>query len=112
VYRSDIAVSGGGSSTNLHGFAVPSSIRASHSDEVGTAPMSSTSVREEVPSVFFGGYCNGLGAVGWLMMIGFWGTLLALAVWVVARLFPSPSRDGDTPPESIPTEPSRTTTPG
>lgn len=51
--------------------------------------------------MFPGGYCAGLGVGGWLLMIGFWGVLIAVVVWAVTRLFPStPSRTapGDGPP--------------
>lgn len=48
--------------------------------------------------------CGGFGPVGWLLMIGLWGSLLAVAVWAVTRLFPSGKRtagpadaDGDAP---------------
>jgi len=39
--------------------------------------------------MFPGGYCAGLGVGGWLLMIGFWGLLIAVVVWAVTRLFPS-----------------------
>ena len=39
--------------------------------------------------MFPGGYCAGLGVGGWLLMIGFWGVLIAVVVWAVTRLFPS-----------------------
>lgn len=39
--------------------------------------------------MFASASCGGLGPVGWLLMIGLWVSLLATAVWAVARLFPS-----------------------
>jgi putative membrane protein len=39
--------------------------------------------------MFPGGYCAGLGVGGWLLMIGFWGALIAVVIWAVTRLFPS-----------------------
>ena len=39
--------------------------------------------------MFPGGYCAGLGIGGWLLMIGFWGVLIGVVLWAVARLFPS-----------------------
>ena len=42
--------------------------------------------------MFSGGYCGGTGLIGWLLMIAFWATLIALVVWAVTRLFPDPGR--------------------
>lgn len=50
--------------------------------------------------MFPGGYCAGLGVLGWLLMIGFWGALLAVVVWAVTRLFPSTPGGAAAPPES------------
>jgi putative membrane protein len=36
-----------------------------------------------------GGFCNGMGAGGWLMMIGLWVAMLGLIVWAVTRIFPT-----------------------
>jgi hypothetical protein len=47
--------------------------------------------------MFPGGYCAGLGVGGWLLMIGFWGVLLAVVVWAVTRLFPSTPTSDPTP---------------
>lgn len=38
------------------------------------------------------GYCGGMGAGGWLLMIGLWGGFIAVVVWAVTRLFPSERR--------------------
>jgi hypothetical protein len=48
--------------------------------------------------MFPGGYCAGPGVGGWLLMIGFWGLLIAVVVWAVTRLFPA------TPSRSVPGE--------
>lgn len=56
--------------------------------EAAVTPAVRSSVRE-VPAMFPGGYCAGLGVGGWLLMIGFWGVLIAVVVWAVTRLFPS-----------------------
>lgn len=48
--------------------------------------------------MFPGGYCAGWGTFGWLMMIGFWVALVGVAVWAVARFFPSAGSTGSTPP--------------
>lgn len=43
------------------------------------------------------GWCSDMGALGWLLMFGFWAGFVALVVWAVARLFPSgsPNRPSD-----------------
>ena len=39
------------------------------------------------------GYCGGaMGPGGWVVMIGLWGAVLAIAVWAVNRFFPADSR--------------------
>ena len=38
------------------------------------------------------GYCSGMGAGGWLLMIGLWGAFIAVVVWAVSRVFPSERR--------------------
>ena len=50
--------------------------------------------------MFPGGFCSGAGVAGWLIMIGFWVGFLALAVWVVTRLFPTSDRD-DKPSDEL-----------
>lgn len=37
----------------------------------------------------FRGFHEGMGAGGWVLMVLFWGTLVALVVWAVARIAPS-----------------------
>lgn len=37
----------------------------------------------------------GFGGIGWLSMLVFWVAIIALAVWVLGKLFP---RVADTPP--------------
>ena len=39
--------------------------------------------------MFGGGFCNGMGAGGWVLMIGFWAALLGLIVWALTRIFPT-----------------------
>ena len=56
--------------------------------------------------MFPGGYCAGLGVGGWLLMIGFWGVLIAVVVWAVTRLFPSTPAPG-APAGDVLTEPAR-----
>lgn len=41
------------------------------------------------------GYCGSMGLSGWLLMVGFWGGLIALALWAVSRLFPATNRLAD-----------------
>ena len=41
--------------------------------------------------MFFGAWCGGLGAGGWLLMVAFWVVFLGLAVWAVMQLFPGDS---------------------
>lgn len=40
-----------------------------------------------------GGWNNGMGAGGWVLMIFAWVALIALIVWAITRLFPT--RAGD-----------------
>lgn len=50
---------------------------------------------------FDGGMMDGWGVFGWLWMLVpllFWGGLLAVIVWAVARIFPNRSSGGE-PPE-------------
>ena len=43
--------------------------------------------------MFFGtGYCASMGWGGWLLMIGAWAAVIAVAVWAILRLFPSSRR--------------------
>jgi putative membrane protein len=37
----------------------------------------------------FGYGCSNMSVLGWLVMIGFWGGVLAVAVWAMGRLFPA-----------------------
>ncbi len=37
----------------------------------------------------FGGFNEGMGAGGWVLMVLFLGVLVALVVWAVARIAPS-----------------------
>jgi putative membrane protein len=39
----------------------------------------------------FNGFHNGMGAGGWVLMAVLWVMILALIVWVVARLLPARS---------------------
>ena len=39
--------------------------------------------------MFPGNECAGIGPAGWLLMIGFWATVIAVIVWAVTRLFPA-----------------------
>ena len=51
-----------------------------------------------------GWYSTGMGLGGWLFMGLFWVLLIALIVWLVARLLPSrerPSPGGNDSPEEI-----------
>ncbi len=41
------------------------------------------------------GYCGSMGLGGWLLMVGFWVGFVAVALWAVGRLFPSPDRRSD-----------------
>lgn len=41
-----------------------------------------------------GGWDGGMGAAGWILMIGFWIVLVALVVWAVAALFPGRTLPG------------------
>jgi len=45
--------------------------------------------------MFGTGFCNGMGAGGWVLMIGFWAAFLALVIWALTRIFPAdePLRD-------------------
>ena len=45
--------------------------------------------------MFGAGFCNGMGAGGWLLMIGSWVAVLGLIVWALTRIFPTdePVRD-------------------
>jgi putative membrane protein len=44
--------------------------------------------------MFSGGWCSGMGAGGWILMITFWAALLGVIVWAVIRLFPTaPTKD-------------------
>ncbi len=36
-----------------------------------------------------GGWDNGMGAGGWVLMIFAWVALIALVVWAISRLFPT-----------------------
>ncbi len=46
--------------------------------------------------MFGSGWCGGMGAAGWLLMALLWGSLLAVIVWAITRLFPrSRSRAGE-----------------
>ena len=40
----------------------------------------------------------GFGSMGWLSMLVFWVVIIALAVWVLGKLFP---RVADTPPSQL-----------
>jgi putative membrane protein len=54
-----------------------------------------------------GGWDNGMGAGGWVLMIFAWVALIALIVWAISRLFPTrgnrDSRDqvAETPDEIL-----------
>lgn len=37
----------------------------------------------------FPGYCSAMGLAGWLVTLLVWAALVSLAVWGIARLFPS-----------------------
>lgn len=37
----------------------------------------------------YGTWCSGMGLGGWIVMIGLWAGLIAVAVWAVTRLFPT-----------------------
>ncbi|HXV97119.1 MAG TPA: hypothetical protein VEC93_01755 [Anaerolineae bacterium] len=39
----------------------------------------------------------GMGLFGLITMLIFWGGLLALAVWLISLLFPSPKKPQDNP---------------
>jgi putative membrane protein len=39
----------------------------------------------------FNGFHNGMGAGGWVLMVLLWVVIVALIVWVVARLLPTRS---------------------
>lgn len=43
--------------------------------------------------MFGTGWCTGMGAGGWVLMVLLWGGFLAVVVWAVTRLFPR-SRPG------------------
>lgn len=47
--------------------------------------------------MFGGGWCSGMGAGGWVLMIGIWVAILGLVVWAVIRIFPTdqPLRDAE-----------------
>lgn len=45
--------------------------------------------------MFVGGFCNGMGLGGWLLMIGLWVGFIVLVLWAVSRLFPTPNRRGE-----------------
>jgi uncharacterized membrane protein len=47
------------------------------------------------------GWCSGMGAGGWLLMLGFWGAFLGLVVWAVARVFPASRADSRTAEEAL-----------
>jgi putative membrane protein len=47
------------------------------------------------------GWCSGMGAGGWLLMLAFWGAFLALVVWAVARVFPTGRADSTTAEEAL-----------
>lgn len=55
-------------------------------------------------------WCAGMNAVGWLLMVGFWGTFVALAVWAITRLIPIAPPDDPEIPVSAPGEPQHTAT--
>ena len=40
-----------------------------------------------------GGWNNGMGAGGWVLMIFAWVALIALIVWAITRLFPTRADD-------------------
>lgn len=37
-------------------------------------------------------WCNQMGVAGWIAMIALWAALLAVVVWAVCRMFPTPQR--------------------
>ncbi|MFI7061731.1 hypothetical protein ACIBL3_12155 [Kribbella sp. NPDC050124] len=45
--------------------------------------------------MFGSGWCSGMGAGGWVSMIGVWVAILGLVVWALTRIFPTddPLRD-------------------
>lgn len=46
--------------------------------------------------MFGSGWCGSMGVGGWLLMALLWGSILAVIVWTVTRLFPgSRSRPGE-----------------
>lgn len=53
--------------------------------------------------MFPGGFCGNPGVLDWVLMIGFWAGLLAVAVWTVARLFPTSGNRHD--PVAVPEQP-------
>ena len=40
------------------------------------------------------GFCSGMGAGGWLLMIGLWAAFLGFVVWALTRLFPGDPHRG------------------
>ena len=50
------------------------------------------------------GYGLGMGLFGWVWMLLFWGGLLILAFWVIARLFPASKNQDDRQTLSSPDE--------
>ena len=46
-----------------------------------------------------GGWDNGMGAGGWVLMMFAWVALIALVVWAISRLFPT--RAGGDSPEQV-----------
>jgi len=39
------------------------------------------------------GYGMGFGIIGWLLMLVFWGALIAFVVWLVRSIFPGTGRN-------------------
>lgn len=49
-------------------------------------------------------WCNQMGVGGWVAMIALWVALLAVVVWAVCRMFPTPRRraERDLDPNALP----------
>ncbi len=47
--------------------------------------------------MFGSGWCGGMGVGGWLVMALLWGSLIAVVVWAVTRLFPASRSRPDEP---------------
>lgn len=81
-------------SVNLHRSGRRTFMRRDEADRVRTwkvpCPRS-----VEVGRMFGTGFGGGMGAGGWVLMIGVWTAFLALTFWALARMFPAgrPGRD-------------------